>query len=98
MLPYKSVVRRVDSGIVIVRPDSGLEDGDGAGTDAAALGSTYTRGGGSAVRTDEQRHRANQLSDGAAGRRGPRHHGDRLAGAARPRAGARGAASVRCRG
>src|SRR5438132_9520602 len=98
MLPYKSVVSRVGSGIVIVRPDSGQEEDGDAGTDAAPLGSTYTRGGGSALRVDEQRHRANQLSAGAPGRRGPRHHGDRLAGAAPPRAGAQGAASIPRRG
>src|SRR5919204_3192407 len=98
MLPYKSVVRRVGSSIVIVRPDEGQEEDGDARTAAAALGSTYPRGGGSAVRADEQRHRAHQLSDGAAGRRRPRHHGDRLVGAARPGAGAQGAASVPGRG
>src|SRR5918911_750312 len=98
MLPYKSVVSRVGSGIVIVRPDRGQEEDGDARTAAAALGSTDTRGGGSAVRADEQRHRAHQLSDGAAGRRGPESDGDHLAGAARPGAGAQGAASVPGRG
>src|SRR4051812_8548 len=85
MLPDKSLVKVRRSGIVVVRPGRGWENDGDARPVAVAIGSEDARGGGRAVRTGTQRRRAHQLSGGVAGRRGPQHHRDRLAGAPRAR-------------
>src|SRR2546422_850224 len=98
MLPDKSLVDVLRSGIVI-RPDTGWEHiADEEWTAAAAVGPRDARGRGRAVRTGGQRHRAHPLSDGAAGRRGAVDTGDRLAGTARARTSADGPAPVSERG
>src|SRR5262252_5842724 len=85
MLPDKSLVDVLRSGIVIP-PNTGWEhDADEEWTAAVAVGSRETRGRGRAVRTGGQCRRAHPLSDGAAGRRGAVDAGDRLAGTARAR-------------
>src|SRR5919199_5978827 len=88
MLPPNSGVMFMGSGIVLVRPDRGRENAADARPVAVAFGSDDARGGGRALRADPQRHRAHEWSDGPAGGRRTDHHRDRLAGAARTRAGA----------
>src|ERR687883_564191 len=97
MLPDKSLVDVLRSGIVL-RPDTGWEHAADETTAAAALGPRDARGRRRAVRTGAQRRRAHQLSNGAAGRRGPEPHRDRLAGTPRARTGADGPAPVPERG
>src|SRR5919201_3708649 len=97
MLPDKSLVKVRRSGIVD-RPDTGWEHAADETTASAAVGPGDARGRRRAVRTGAQRRRAHQLPDGAAGRRGPEPHRDRLAGAPRARASADGPAPVPERG
>src|SRR6266540_140962 len=75
----------VQSGIVLVRPDRGLEETDDVRVGGVAVGTRATRGSGRALRTGTRRHRAHQLPDGLAGGRRTDGHRDRLAGAPRLR-------------